>query len=52
MYAFISGLIDYIDPNGLVVVDNNGIGYNINVSLNTLADLPQKGEKTKLYTYE
>ena len=51
MYAFISGLIDYIDPNGLVVVDNNGIGYNINVSLNTLADLPQKGEKTKLYTY-
>lgn len=51
MYAFISGLIDYIDPNGLVVVDNNGIGYNINVSLNTLADLPQRGEKTKLYTY-
>ncbi len=51
MYAFISGLIDYIDPNGLVIVDNNGIGYNINVSLNTLADLPQKGEKTKLYTY-
>ena len=51
MYAFISGLIDYIDPNGLVIVDNNGIGYNINVSLNTLADLPQKGEKTKRYTY-
>lgn len=51
MYAFISGTIDYIDPNGLVVVDNNGIGYNVNVSLNTLADLPQKGEKTKLYTY-
>lgn len=51
MYAFISGIIDYIDPNGLVVVDNNGIGYNVNVSLNTLSDLPQKGEKTKLYTY-
>ena len=42
MYAFISGVIDYIDPNGLVVVDNNGIGYNINVSLNTLAGLPSK----------
>lgn len=51
MYAFISGTIDYIDPNGLVVVENNGIGYNINVSLNTLASLPQKGEKTKIYTY-
>lgn len=51
MYAFISGIIDYIDPNGLVVVDNNGIGYNINVSLNTLSDLPSKGEKTKIYTY-
>ena len=51
MYAFISGVIDYIDPNGLVVVDNNGIGYNINVSLNTLAGLPSKGEKTKIYTY-
>lgn len=51
MYAFISGTIDYIDPNGLVVVDNNGIGYNINVSLNTLSELPAKGERTKLYTY-
>ena len=51
MYAFISGIIDYIDPNGLVVIDNNGIGYNVNVSLNTLSGLPSKGEKTKLYTY-
>ena len=51
MYAFISGIIDYIDPNGIVVIDNNGIGYNVNVSLNTLSDLPSKGEKTKLYTY-
>ena len=51
MYAFISGIIDYIDTNGLVVIDNNGIGYNVNVSLNTLSGLPSKGEKTKLYTY-
>ena len=51
MYAFISGIIDHIDPNGLVVIDNNGIGYNVNVSLNTLSGLPSKGEKTKLYTY-
>ena len=43
MYAFISGIIDYIDPNGLVVIDNNGIGYNVNVSLNTLSGLPSKG---------
>lgn len=51
MYAFISGTIDYIDPSGLVVVDNNGIGYNVNVSLNTLADIGTKGDKVKLYTY-
>lgn len=51
MYAFISGIIDNIDPNGIVIIDNGGIGYNINVSLNTLSNLPAKGEKTKLYTY-
>lgn len=51
MYAFISGKIDYIDPSGSVVIDNNGIGYNIMVSLNTLSELPKTGEMTKLYTY-
>ena len=40
MYAFISGIIDYIDPNGLVVIDNNGIGYNVNVSLTFHKNIP------------
>lgn len=51
MYAFISGIVDYVDPTGLVVIDNNGIGYNVNVSLNVLAKIPPKGEQIKIYTY-
>lgn len=51
MYAFISGIIDNIDSNGEVVIDNNGIGYNVNVSLNSIALLPKVGEKVKIYTY-
>lgn len=51
MYAFISGIIDSIDSNGQVVIDNNGIGYNIYVSLNAISALPKVGEKVKIYTY-
>lgn len=51
MYAFISGIVDSIDSSGAVVIDNNGIGYNVNVSLNTISNLPKVGEKIKLYTY-
>ena len=51
MYAFISGKIDHISADGLVVVNNNGIGYNITVSGNTLSKLPRVSEDVKLYTY-
>ena len=51
MYAFISGKLDYINQDGTVVVDNNGIGYNIMVTGNTLSKLPRLGESVKLYTY-
>lgn len=50
MYAFISGKIDYVGE-GLVVVDNNGIGYNIFVSNNVLTSLPKTGESVKLITF-
>ena len=33
-----------------VVIDCNGVGYFVNISLNTYAALPE-GEATKLYTY-
>ena len=51
MYAFISGKLDHINQDGTVVVDNNGIGYNIMVTGNTLSKLPRLGESVKLYTY-
>lgn len=50
MYAFISGKIDFVGE-GLVVIDNNGIGYNLFVSNNVLTALPKIGENVKLITY-
>lgn len=49
MYNYISGKI--VDKTfSSVVVDNNGIGYEIGVSGNTLSDLGM-GEIAKIYTY-
>lgn len=48
MYSYIKGTVEeiYIDS---IVVENNGIGYKINVSSNTIMNL-QVGESTKIYT--
>lgn len=48
MYSYIKGTVEeiYIDS---IVVENNGIGYKINVSSNTIMNL-QVGEDTKIYT--
>ncbi|EQG02776.1 Holliday junction branch migration protein RuvA [Clostridioides difficile] len=48
MYSYIKGTVEeiYIDS---IVVENNGIGYKINVSSNTIMNL-QGGEATKIYT--
>ena len=48
MYSYIKGTVEeiYIDSR---VVENNGIGYKINVSSNTIMNL-QVGEATKIYT--
>lgn len=52
MYAFIKGKLDSLGE-GFVVIDNNGIGYNIQVSNDVLHRLSGKiaGEEVKLYTY-
>jgi Holliday junction DNA helicase RuvA len=50
MYSFISGTIEDKSENS-VIVCNNGIGYEIFVSANTLGLLENIGEQTKLYTY-
>lgn len=48
MYSYIKGTIEelYLDH---IVIDNNNIGYRINVSSNTLKDL-QLGNMDKIYT--
>ncbi|EQE01936.1 holliday junction DNA helicase RuvA [Clostridioides difficile CD3] len=48
MYSYIKGTVEeiYIDS---IVVENNGIGYKINVSSNTIMNL-QGGKATKIYT--
>ncbi|HBG5242357.1 TPA: Holliday junction branch migration protein RuvA [Clostridioides difficile] len=48
MYSYIKGTVEeiYIDS---IVVENNGIGYKINVSSNSIMNL-QVGEATKIYT--
>ncbi len=50
MYAYLSGKIVEKSPT-YVVVDNNGIGYLINITLNTFTAIGEK-EETRLYTHE
>ncbi|WP_016777354.1 Holliday junction branch migration protein RuvA [Anaerophaga thermohalophila] len=50
MYEFISGKIAQTTP-AYVVLENNGIGYLINISLNTYEALKGKNESS-LYIYE
>lgn len=50
MIAHINGILDDIYEDR-VVIDVNGVGYNIYVSSNTLSALPPMGENVKLYTH-
>ena len=49
MYSFISGKIVEKNP-AYVVVDNQGIGYLINITLNTFASIGEQAE-VKLYVH-
>ena len=53
MLDYISGQIAELNPT-FVVVDTNGIGYMINISLTTYNEVlkKSKGEIAKLYVYE
>lgn len=50
MISFIKGEI-VEKKDGMIVVDNNGIGYQIFVSTNTLESVGLEGETCKIYTY-
>ena len=48
MYSYIKGTVEEINLD-YVVIDNNNIGYKINVSSNTIKDL-HLGSMAKIYT--
>lgn len=49
MIAYIDGKLTHKDPT-YVIIDVNGIGYQIKISLGTYSSLPA-GERCKLHTY-
>ena len=49
MYAFIAGKIAEITP-AYAIIDNHGVGYFINITLNTFAAIGEQSE-VKLYTH-
>ena len=50
MYAFITGKVAEKSPT-YVVLDNHGIGYLINITLNTFTAIGEK-EEVKLFVHE
>lgn len=50
MIDFIKGIVIEKNPVS-VIVENNGLGYQVNVSVNTFKKLPSVGENVNLKTY-
>jgi len=50
MINFISGKLVEKSSN-LAIIENNGIGYSVNISSNTFQSLPQNGSEVRLLTY-
>ena len=49
MFAYIRGTLADIDEN-FVIIENNGIGYSVSSSMNTIRMLPNIGSEVKLNT--
>lgn len=50
MYAYLNGIIADIEEDNCII-DVNDIGYNVQISGQTMTRLPGIGEKVKLFTY-
>lgn len=50
MIGFVRGIVENVTEDN-VVIDVNGIGYNVHVSADTASKMPSFGEEAKLYTY-
>ncbi len=52
MIGWLAGLVHVRDPlAGVVVLDVNGVGYQMLVSVQTLADVPAQGEPCQLWVH-
>ncbi|WP_149240552.1 Holliday junction branch migration protein RuvA [Dyadobacter sp. 32] len=50
MIAYVEGKVAYKDP-AYAIIDVNGLGYEIRISLQTYTSLPEEGNRCKLVTY-
>ena len=50
MYSYIKGTLEEI-ADGQIIVDNHGIGYQIQTPANMIDSLPAVGGEVKIYTY-
>ncbi|SFM50626.1 Holliday junction branch migration protein RuvA [Thermodesulforhabdus norvegica] len=50
MIAYLKGILAHKSPD-YVIVDVNGVGYGVSVSLNTFYQLPDPGKDVFLHTY-
>ncbi len=50
MYAYLKGTLEEVTEDN-IVVEVNGIGYNVKVSGTTMDMLPGMGNEVKIYTY-
>ncbi len=50
MIAYIKGQLEMTGPD-YVVVDHNGMGYQVFVPSSVIRDLPERGSSIKIYTY-
>jgi Holliday junction DNA helicase RuvA len=50
MISYVRGALDHKEPNR-VIVDVNGLGYEVFVPLSTYQELPAIGDQVKLLTY-
>lgn len=50
MIYYVKGELDTVTEN-MIVVENNGIGFEIMVPLSVVSNLPQTGNEVKIYTY-
>ena len=50
MIAYLEGKIAYKDP-AYAIIDVQGVGYEVRISLQTYSALPELGGKSKVFTF-